>query len=74
MLAEFQLRFELHARIQKILSEGVQLRQGFFFLDDEGWEDPNITKRGPSLARQPNATKMMFCWHADDGPILNTGS
>ena len=32
-----------HARIQKYLSEGVQL-----FLIDEGREDPNITISGPS--------------------------
>ena len=27
----------------------------FFFLDDEGWEDPNTTINGPSSACQRNA-------------------
>ena len=40
----------VHARIQKVLSEGVQ-----FFLVDEGREDPNTTKSGPSSAHQQNA-------------------
>ena len=39
----------------------------FFFLVEEGSEDPNITIRGPSLACQRNA----ICWCADDGPRLN---
>ena len=34
-----------HARIQKVLSEGVQLRQ-HFFLVNEGSEDPITTKSG----------------------------
>ena len=56
MLAEFQLPNELHARIQKILSElrGGPTNTGFF-LDDEGWEDPNTTIGGPSSTRQQNA-------------------
>ena len=36
---------------QKVLSEGVQI---FFFLVDEGIEDPNTTVNGPSSARQRN--------------------
>ena len=43
-----------------------------FFLVDEGWEDPNTTKSGPSSARQRNA--ISFRWHADDGPTFNAGS
>ena len=35
--------------IQKVLSEGVQMM--FFFVVDEGIEDPNITLNGPSSAR-----------------------
>ena len=35
-----------HARIQKVLSEGVQI------LVDDGIEDPNTTINGPSSARQ----------------------
>ena len=48
----------------------------FFFLVDEGWEDPNTctTICGPSLARQGKSILMAFHWRADDGPTLNTGS
>ena len=31
------------------------------------------TKSGPSSAYQGNAIKMVFRWHADDGPTLNDG-
>ena len=46
-----------HARIQEVLSEGVQLSQSFIiiFLVDEGREDPNTIISGPSSARQRNA-------------------
>ena len=74
-----------HARIQKVLSEGVQIGQ--LFLVDEGWEDRNTTptwviieppaKRhlyGVSLAGRwwPN----IECWHGSfvifrgSGPVL----
>ena len=39
----------------------------FFFLVDEGIEDPNITINGQSSAHQQNTIR----WWADDGPILN---
>ena len=42
------------ARIQKVLSEGVQIWERFF-LDDEEIKDPNTTINGPSSARQQNA-------------------
>ena len=45
----------------------------YFFLVDEGREDPNTTISGPSLARQRNAILMAFRWRADDGPTLNAG-
>ena len=50
---------DLHARIQKVLSERVQ-RSKFvtvfvFFLVDEGIEDPNTAINGPSSARQQNS-------------------
>ena len=36
-----------HARIQKVMSEGVQLNCFFFaFKVDKGREDPNTTKSG----------------------------
>ena len=38
-----------------------------FTLVDEGREDPNITKRGPSSACQRTAIEMAFHWRADDG-------
>ena len=38
---------------------------------DQGRDDPNITKSGPSLVRQRNAIDMAFRWRADDGPTLN---
>ena len=39
--------YNAHARIQKVLSEWVQLGQ--LVLADEGREDPNITINGPSF-------------------------
>ena len=52
-----------HAGLQKVLSEGVQLRQPFwvFFLVDEGrTDDLYNTKRRPLLAHQRNAILMAF--------------
>ena len=53
-----------HARIQKVLSEGVQLRQRFFFvlffLVDVVREDPSTTLSGPSSACQQNAINWRF--------------
>ena len=43
--------YTAHARIQNVLSEGVQLWQRFF----SWWEDQNTTISGPSSARQRNA-------------------
>ena len=40
---------------------------------DEGKEDPNTTKIGPSLASQRNDIIMAFCWRAKAGPTLNVG-
>ena len=45
----------------------------FFFLVDEGREDPNTTKYGPSSVRQRNAILTAFCCRADDDPSWNTG-
>ena len=46
----------LHGRIQKVMSEGVQLNfDGFFVcfvLVDEGREDPITTKSRPSSVHQ----------------------
>ena len=39
---------------KKVISEGVQLCQRFFLVD-EGRDDHNTTKSGPSSARQQNA-------------------
>ena len=59
-----------HARIQKNLSEGVQIWWGCFllllFIVGEGIEGPN----GQSSARQRNAIEMAFCWRADDVPKI----
>ena len=44
----------IHARIEKVLSEEIQLWQRFFQVD-EGREDPSPTLSRPSLARQRNA-------------------
>ena len=46
----------------------------FFFLVDEGQDDPNTTISGPSSDRQRNAIKMAFRWRANDGQTLNAGS
>ena len=64
------------ARIQKVLSEGVQLWCFFLFClfqFDEGRKDPNTTISWPSKACQRNAILMAFHWPANDGPILNAG-
>ena len=61
-----------HSRIQKVLSEMVQLGQLFFFLwsslVDKKRGDPNIIKSGPSSARHRFAGRLMMtnikCWHA----------
>ena len=56
------LIYHRHARIQKVLSEGVQLWQFFFhhfFLVDEGRKDSYTTKSGPSLASQRFADRPM---------------
>ena len=45
----------------------------FCFLDNDGSEDPNNTKIGPSSARQRNATKMALRWRYDKGPTLKAG-
>ena len=58
----------LHVRIQKILSEGVQLWQHSFLVDAR-MEDPSTTISEPSSSRH----WMAFCWRADDGPTLNAG-
>ena len=53
------IQFHEHAQIQKVLPEGVQLLQRFFFfslMSDEERKDPNTTISGPSTARQRNAT------------------
>ena len=48
-------KFAHLARIQKVLPVGVQLCQRFFFLVDEGRDDPNTVICGPTSARQGNA-------------------
>ena len=45
--------YDLHARIQKVLSEGSKFDN--FFIVDEGIEDPNTTINVPSSVRQRNA-------------------
>ena len=51
---------------------GVQLRQHFFFfLFDEGREDPNTTISGAIIGPPAKRHLMAFLWRADDGPLLN---
>ena len=45
----------------------------FFFLVDEGKEDPNATVSLPSLACQRKAIEMAFPWRTDNCPTLNAG-
>ena len=58
---------KMHARIQKVLSEGPKFDN--VFLVGEGKEDPNNTINGPSSARQRNAVSLagrrwpnVECW------------
>ena len=63
-----------HAWIQKVFFRGgPSFFMFFFFLVDQGREDPNTAINGPSLARQQYAILMVFRWRADDGPTLNAG-
>ena len=41
------------------------------FLVDEGRDDPNTTKSGPSSVHMRNAIKMAFRWRADGCQTLN---
>ena len=50
-----------------------QRGSNIFFLVDEGREDPNTTKSGPSSTSQRNAIEMAFRWRVDDGPTFNSG-
>ena len=45
---------QIHAQIQKILSEGVPTLTTFFLYFGVQKEDPNTTKIGPSLAHRRN--------------------
>ena len=45
---------DFHERIQKVLSDRVQIRRRFSLVD-EGIDDPNTTINGPPSARQRNA-------------------
>ena len=68
--AIFYRKFQ--APIQKVLPEGVQFCQRFFF--GEWREDPNSTKSGPSSARKRNAIiECRLCSlliFSGSGPIL----
>ena len=43
----------------------------FFFLFDEGREDPNTTISGAIIGPPAKRHLMAFLWRADDGPLLN---
>ena len=62
----------LHARILKVLPEGVQLWH-LFFLIDEGRKAPNTTLSGLLLACQQNPLKKSFYWQAMDDSTWNSG-
>ena len=54
----------IHTRIQKILSEGIQLwRRFFFFLYNEGWEKYHHKRaiNGPPAKRHLNGVSLA-CW------------
>ena len=60
MLVEHKIRSQhmvrfIHARIQKVLSEGDNVWVFCCFLVDEGRADTNTTISAPSSARQQNA-------------------
>ena len=63
------------ARIQNVLSEGVQLCQHFLlFLLAEGKKVQIYTTLSePPWARQRNAIRIAFHWRAGDGTTLNAG-
>ena len=60
---------------RKFCQRGSNIDNGFccfFFLVDEGRDDPNIIISGPSSASQRNAILVAFRCRADDDPKLNT--
>ena len=57
-----------HAGIQKVLSEGVQLRQPFFLVDKER-EDPSATISGLSLCGSSCGDPESF---VREGPNMTT--
>ena len=59
---------------RKFCQRGSNFDGFFSVLVDEGREDPITTISGPSSACQRNAILMAFHWHADGGPLLNSGS
>ena len=66
----FLLTTWMQRRIQKVLSEGVQLWQVF----ERGETiQANTTVSGPSSAHQQNAIYFAFPWRADNGSKLNAG-
>ena len=70
----YDLWYWIHAGIQKVFSEGVQVLHHFFFsFFYEGKNDLNTSISGPSSARQQNAIWMAFCWRAHLSPKLNAG-
>ena len=60
--AQVSLKLQFrHAQIQKVLSDRTQCNSDNAFF--KGGVDPNATKSGPSLARQPNAIWIQFLWY-----------
>ena len=62
---------------QEVQTPALKIHNDIGFLSNAG-PDPlknhKATKPafnvGPSSARQQNAIEMVFCWRADDGPLL----
>ena len=54
-LSEGSHEFAHFVRIQKVLPEGSDFDNVFFFLVDEVRDNPNTTISGPTSARQRNA-------------------
>ena len=47
-LNQSEHQHSLYARIQKVFFRGVLINSDIIFVDNQGREDPNTTKSGPS--------------------------
>ena len=62
-----------HARIQKVLSEGFQLKQVLFLQLMSTMRGSKYYDKRVIISPPPKRHYMAFRWRVDDGPTLNAG-